>query len=238
MPTLNVAIRAGAIEAPEAIAAGLVTFRLKADGDRDHHLVVLRVPTGMPYEEVRTAIAANRLDDLFLTNFGGPEMPPDSATPSIQRTELRQGRYVLVCLRRHADGRTHAAHGEFRPIGATPVTRFAAFAPPIFDGTIRMHDGEVVAPAVVRAGQRVFQIENRGSSEHGIILQRLDDGDSTTARKGTGTYRYAGGISKMSPRRVVWATFVLTPGKYRVLLDADPHRGTNATSVKELTVTP
>ena len=241
--------------ARDRIAAGLRPVALRNGGDDDHELVVMRIPSGVGRDDARRAIIADTADRIGIVAYGGPMAGPDTTESATAYVELRRGAYAAACFRRHPDGRTHAATGELAMLDVIILGRTSElFTPPRSDGTVRLLDGEMRAPATLRQGLSVLLVENVGTRAHTLTIVRDASADSAPADSTTGAarpgpgrggsaqvWRAAGGVSRMSPRRSLWLAIQLPAGRYRMLLDASPERGGQggagaAKATRELTV--
>lgn len=215
---ITVTARDHAFEAPDTIASGVVTFRLKDLGPTSHHLVVFRLDDSVSLRDFYDRMSPGVVTPAGIAALGGPESDEDVTMV------LRPGRYVLGCLKDFDDGQTHLSRGMFRAltvVRGTPAER--AELAPRADVTVTMRNYEFELSTPLRAGRRVLRLENEGPQEHHILLQRLAPGKSKAdveqwiARGRTGerpVFPVRFGTSRQSPGETLYVTLDVEPGGY------------------------
>jgi hypothetical protein len=229
--TLNVVATDYALDVPDAVGAGMVQVRLLNKGKERHQILVVRLPEGVSYEEAERAVTTNRFDDAGLKSFSGPAATADTSRPPAVLMELRPGRYFVLCSATGAGG-SHFRKGMRSRLTVIRGSRWGAIAPPLINEKIRLYDDRVTLPSPLRAATLVVEVENVGTRDRAILLERY-----VADAKGKGSYVSVGATTRQSPAQVIWTTFPMTePGKYRMTV-TDPGTGNRAQTItRELEV--
>ena len=216
-PDLPVSVRAGAVSAPDSVAAGWTRVRVEEDG-RGHILVVFRLFETATDADLRGFLAA--LDTARGTPhpalaLGGPEIG-DTGEVVIH---LTPGRYALGCLVRGRDGHRHASTGEAKLL---VVTKTASASGPMVAPVATQHLGMVdfayVGPEQWSAGSHMLRVENRGRQDHQVRLARLRAGSTlqtwlSAIDPGTHAVPIAG-VARLGPGAVAYLPVQLPRGTY------------------------
>ena len=213
-----VTARDHAFEAPDTIASGVVTFRLKDLGPTSHHLIVFRLDDSVSLRRFYEGMRSGVVTPAGIAALGGPESKEDVTLV------LRPGRYVLGCLKDFDDGTTHLGRGMFRAMTVVPGTVAQRTEPaPRGDVTVTMRNYAFELSGPLRAGRRVLRLENAGPQEHHILLQRLMPGKTKAdverwmagGRKGERPVSpVLFGTSRQSRGETVYVTLELERGAY------------------------
>ncbi len=191
-----------AFQAPEEIASGWTTFRMKNAGAEHHFLLLTRLPegktlddygreVGMPfniaYDSLKTgaidkAEAGQLLGQLLppwyanAPQMGGPGLVAGGGTGETT-VNLEPGTYVMECYVKTADGTFHANLGMARELLVTGDS--AVGSAPDADVQIRLSNGTISAAGGLAPGQHTVAVH---FDEHPAVglgndlhLVRLDD---------------------------------------------------------------
>ena len=176
---LPVTVRAGAVSAPDTVAAGWTRLRVAEDG-AGHIVVLFRLAedaadAGLPAFAAALDGAATPAGAIAL---GGPEVG-DSGEVIV---ELMPGRYAVACVARGKDGHRHAAGGEAVLLvvrddrRASDSSMAAERAAPDATQEVRMADFAYVGLDRWAAGPHVLAVRNVGAQDHQLRLARLRPG--------------------------------------------------------------
>lgn len=229
--TVTVVATDYAFDAPDTVAAGLVTWQLENRGEEGHHLIVYRIDDGHTADDALAEVAIDQAWPVWLRSMGGPEGTegPDPGGSFTMR--LDPGQYILVCAIGHPEGNTHAAHGMVHPFFVTD--RADDEADPIATDTIRMIDFAYAIPDTISAGDVRFLVLNEGVQRHHVVMEQVPDtatmeqvfGDLQSEEIPPG-YRAVGGFTVMAPGGRGWYNVNLPPGRYFLgCLILDPGTG-------------
>lgn len=215
---VTVTARDHAFEAPDTIASGVVTFRLKDLGPTSHHLIVFRLDDSVSLDEFYQAMRGGVASPPGIAALGGPEAGEEVTLV------VRPGRYAFGCLKDFADGTTHLGRGMFRQLTVVPGSAEQRAEPaPRADVTVTMRAYTFELSGPLRAGRRVLRLENAGPQEHHILLQRLAPGRTKAdverwIAAGRGRPRPVSpvffGTSRQSPGETVYVSVDLERGAY------------------------
>lgn len=97
---------------------------------------------------------------------------------SFATINLTPGQYLIVCTIPLKDGSPHAAKGMWAPLTVVPATSMRTRSQrPAADVNVRLTDyAYTISRDTLRAGWRVFRVENAGPAEHIAEIARLRDG--------------------------------------------------------------
>lgn len=222
-----------AFDAPDTVAAGLVSWQMENRGKAGHHLIIARVPDSVSAADAVARVAAGEEGD-WLETVGGVEGVPQGGPANSFTTPLTPGTYLLLCVLSNTLGESHAGHGMIRPlvVGAGPESSTEEVAA---TDTLKLVDFAYGVADTVKAGPVRFRIENRGSQRHHAVLERIPDGmshaemlaslaeESDTPPPG---FTAMGGFTSIAPGRHGWYAIDLAPGRYALFcLIPDPASG-------------
>ena len=220
-----------AFEAPDTVAAGLVTWQVENNGEEGHHLIVYRIDGGQTVDDALAQVAIDQAWPDWLVSMGGPEGTEDPDLGGGFTMRLEPGQYLLVCAIGHPEGNTHAAHGMVHPFVVTGQP--GDQADPVATDTIRMIDFAFAIPDTISAGDVRFLVLNEGMQRHHMVMEQVPDtagmaqvlADLTSAEIPPG-YRSVGGFTSMAPGGRGWYEVNLVPGRYLTgCLITDPATG-------------
>jgi hypothetical protein len=231
VPTVVVTATDYAFDAPDTIAAGPVTFRLRQRGEDFHELSVVRLGPGVTMADIVRDVAAKR-QTKGIVQLGGVAAVAPHGDGSVT-LELTPGHYVIMCGVPDKSGVPHAAKGMLRAM--TVVDPAAGAAPAVLahaDVTISMTDYHFAFSAPLAAGSHVIRVRNAGTQPHMLLLMRLQPGKTAQdvvtwvkTRQGPPPAIALGGIAEMDTGHEALAPFDLTPGHYAVMCFSDAPDG-------------
>ena len=210
-----------ALQAPDTIVAGAVTFRLVNRGKEFHHLWIGRLDGGKTTEDLLAAMRQPGPLPAWVREVGGPNAPAPGGE-SNATVSLRPGRYVIACLIPSDDGVPHLMKGMIR---ALTVVETPGPAPnPVGDVTMTLHDYIFTVPQPLRAGRHLIEVHNNGPQPHEVELVRLDPGKTAQEMlawvhepAGPPPGLPVGGVSPLGRGGVAWFEANLEPGTYALI---------------------
>lgn len=215
---LHVAVRTGAITAPDSARPGWTRVHVE-EAEDSHIVVVFRLPATSSSSDVREFVAA--LDTAPNTPRPGVAMGgPEVGLRGDVIVHLTPGTYVLACVRRGKDGHRHAITGESSALHVQPVTSADSIraAAPQSTHTVRMIDFAFTGPERWASGAQLLQIVNTGEQDHQLRLARLRDGASLqtwmSAEDPKTVAKSIAGMARIGPGEVAYLPVDLEPGTY------------------------
>ncbi len=211
-------------EAPNPIAAGVVTFRFVNRGPDLHQMWIVKIDEGYAFSDFMTALKPGRPMPAWLRGLGGPESPEAGDEVSVT-LKLEPGRYALACFIPTADGGSHLAKGMFLPLTVTEAKGPARLAPKS-DGSIFLRDNGVEVNGAGSAGKHIMRVENSGAQARGARIGRLLDGktmDDVIAwlnaggDHATAPVKLLGGVTPLATGEINWVSLTLAKGDYVVM---------------------
>ena len=209
---------------PDRISAGVTTMQVVNQGHDLHHIQLLKFAQGKTASDFRAAIAADpsRFPG-WVTFVGGPNavVPGQEAAATMM---LDEGDYLLICLIPSEQGVPHVALGMQKPLAvkggkATVVSR------PKADMTITTSDFHFQQSRPITAGTHTFEVVNRGTQTHEVVLVKLNPG--TTARDFAAAVEPRtstpppgmpmGGVVGIEPGDQAFFTARFEPGRYGLI---------------------
>ncbi|MFN8654159.1 MAG: hypothetical protein U0133_19835 [Gemmatimonadales bacterium] len=224
MPTpeiVDVTAAEYAFGAPDTIAAGTVTFRMKDLGQEGHVASIVRLGEGA---SIATLMQSGYvLEYVHIPDaLGGPVSSPGDSASDVTLT-LAPGRYAFFCYFHSPDGTTHASKGmvrEFRVVERGKTSEAAARA-----DTILLGDFSVQSAPALPAGERRFYIRNDGKVGHEVGIYRLAEGwtlaeakawEDTVSTESMGPWQDYGGVGLLAPGAGIVLRGTFPPGEYRI----------------------
>jgi hypothetical protein len=215
LPSLPVAVRSGAITAPDSVASGWTRVHVVKE-KRRHVVVLYRLRDGSNPAAFLAALDSARMTPGTGRAVGGTEVVVDGEVVM----DLAPGRYVLACMVRDTiDAKRHLAMGEAKSFVVTPKVNHATAKAPRADTEVRMLDFAYRAPERWRRGAQWVRVSNEGKEDHLLLIARLRDGATlrewTTAKiTDTVVAKPVTGVARTSPGGVVYLPLALSPGRY------------------------
>jgi plastocyanin len=207
-------------QAPDSIAAGVVTVRLVNHGKVGHQASLARLDDSTSLIRVMRSLVENRKRTTGIRWVGGVESAR-SGDSSETTLALEPGRYVIVCAY-DEEGHPHMSRGMLRALTVTGAAEPRGdSALPLTPVTIRLSDYRISLSGPLHAGRQLVRVENAGAGRHHLIFSRftgnatmaqLDqwDGKSTPAP----VEDISGGAAIMSPGEASVIALNLRPGRY------------------------
>jgi hypothetical protein len=216
LPSLSVAVRTGAIEAPDSVASGWT--RLHVNKEKGRHVVVLfRLREGTTPAAFLAALDTARMTPSTGLAVGGVEVVRDGEVV----LNLAAGRYVLACMTRDTPtSKRHLVMGESKlvVVASKRGTNRAATKPPSASAEVHMLDFAYRAPDRWRRDVHWVRVSNEGKEDHLVLIARLRDGATlrewTSATPTDSVATPLTGVARTSPGGVVYLPLALTSGRY------------------------
>lgn len=218
-----------ALQAPDTVPAGLVTFRMSADGRAFHHVEIVRFDSGHTLTEYAAAVEASGGAPPAWAHWLGGVNGADPGGTAETAVPLTPGSYGLVCMIPGPDGRPHLAMGMMRPL---VVTGSAAPIPlPNTDLQVTMLGPDFLLNGIVTADVRTILVANVNGFPREALLLRLAEGKTADdlvqwlrgGMQGPPPATRAGGTAPLHRDRWNVMHVSLTPGRY-VFADFVPNR--------------
>ncbi len=231
-----------AFEMPDAIPAGVTTFRLRNAGREPHHLMLYRLEPGRGLADVLAALRAGGAHPRWMHAAGGPNAVV-GAGESVGTVRLGPGSYVAFCHVKSPDNILHFEKGMLKLITVTPTPGVAsrpvagpAAAAPAADLTVTLSDYAFRFSHPPTRGRHLIAVTNRGRQPHEFILSKLAPGKSSAdfvhwmdTQEGAAPVRPYGGATDLPPGGTIVLDMFLEPGRYsavcrvRDAVDGQPH---------------
>ena len=217
LPSVNISVKRGAMEAPTSLGSGWTTLHLVKEKGR-HIVVLFRLREGTEVAGFLAALDTARMTPRAGVAIGGlPEVMLDGETVM----DLAPGRYVLACMGRDSiDTKRHFTTGESRVITVAPnrAANRATAKPPRAGVEVRMFDYAYRTPERWRRGAQWVRVSSEGKEDHLMLLARLHDGVTlqrwATAKPTDTVATPLTGVPRTSPGGVVYLPLALSPGRY------------------------
>jgi hypothetical protein len=211
-------------EAPDQIEAGLVTINFVNEGQEAHHAQLVRLNDGVTLEQLQTTMQENEMAAMALVSFVGGPGAIDPGMSSQISVELTPGQYLLMCFITSHDGMAHVDKGMIRPMEVVAASQPASVSQPKAAGTVTLMDFSFVLPSEIKTGKQVWQVVNKGTQPHEILLVKLAEGKSMADVQafvehphGTPPFTSMGGFQAVTPGVSGWLHLDLQPGDYVAL---------------------
>lgn len=222
-------------DAPDQIAAGLVTFKFENAGKEPHHAQLARLNDGVTMTQLEDALKKSENDAFpLITLVGGPGavFPNQSSNVTL---DLPAGQYVLICFFTSDDGAPHFAKGMIKPLTVTTAGE-ARPAEPQADLTVTMKDFHFDMSSEMKAGKQVWKIVNDGPQPHELQVLKLAPGKTVDDMaaffqtqgppSGPPPFDTLGGMQGLNQGLSGWLNLDLTAGNYvAICYIPDPKSG-------------
>jgi plastocyanin len=207
-------------QAPETIAAGVVTVRLVNHGKSGHQVAFAMLDDSSSLARVMRSLVDDKRRTTGIRWMGGVEgaLAGDSSETTLA---LPPGRYVIVCSYDGPQGHAHVSMGMIRPLTVSPGSAASDSALPAAETTIHLSDYRIALSGSVHAGHQLVRVQNDGSHFHHLIFSRfvgkatmadLDKWDGKS--KPAPVEDVSGGAAVLSPGRASVIALDLKPGRY------------------------
>lgn len=216
LPSLSVAVRPGAIEAPDSAGSGWTRLRLHKEKGR-HVVVLFRLREGTTAAAFLAALDTARMTPSTGLAVGGIEVVRDGEVV----LNLAAGQYVLACMARDTpNAKRHLVKGESKilVVASKRGASRAAAKPPSASADVHMLDFAYRAPDRWRRGAQWVRVSSEGKEDHLVLIARLRDGATlrewTAATITDSVATPLTGVARTSPGGVVYLPLALSPGHY------------------------
>ena len=222
LPMLRVAVREGAIDAPDSARSGWTRLHTVKDG-RPHTVVVFRLRDG-----VQPSAFLAALDTASATPSGGVALSGLEFLDSGELViDLAPGHHVVACILRGADGRRHHVKGESQVLVAAPARAAGRTARlPRASAELRMMDFAYPGAERWRRGAYWVRVTNEGKQDHLVMIARLREGatlrDWAESKEPRSVAAPVTGAARMGAGATAYLPVVLERGRY-VLYCSVPH---------------
>ena len=164
-----------AFDAPDSIAAGWVTIRMKAGGTELHHVQVVRIEDGHTFADLMTELAKGEGPPPSWIRLLGGANGADPGAMAETSLLLEPGNYALVCvIPGTADMMPHFTKGMVRPLTVTGSAEGAVV--PTADVDLTISEDGFAFSKTVPAGASMIRVENTAAMPHEVLIIRLADG--------------------------------------------------------------
>jgi plastocyanin len=217
-----------AFQAPDTIAAGVVSFRIENAGKELHHVWLVKLEQGKTAADYLEAMKGWKPGQPFPSwaiDVGGP----NASVPGVfaeGTLNLEPGRYLLLCHIPSPDGVPHSAKGMFKPIsvvakGGIAQAGAASASAPDADLTITLTDYDFVPSKAIAAGRRTIRFVNDAAQPHEAFIAKLAPGKTMQEafaflekQQGPPPITPKGGITGIAKGRAIDFTADFEPGEY------------------------
>jgi len=210
-------------DAPDSIAAGVITFKLVSVGPELHHVQLARLEQGKTIADFEAAIKNPGPPPAWVTFVGGPNASiPDGQHPTTVTATLSPGNYVMLCIIPSPDGSVHLAKGMYRGFRVTAGSGVVQAGEPMADAVLTLYDYNFDLDKPLKAGKRTILIKNTATQWHEAFLAKLPPNTPVNAfpewvaggMKGPPPIVPEGGIVALNPGFTNVLTVDLEAGDY------------------------
>lgn len=237
IPVITIVARDYAYEAPDTVAAGMVSLKLVNKGPELHHIQLFRLTGGKTFADLTAGLKAMKPDSPlppWVEVIPGPNTPVPGGE-SLITEDLTPGSYALLCVIPSADHIPHVMKGMIKELTVVPATGATAAAPAA-DIRVSMTDYAWDVSPAITAGKHTIRLENLATQDHEMFIVRLEKGKTPADvaqwaenPKGPPPGMPLGGTSGMRKGSVAYVPVDLAPGEYALLCfipdtkDGKPH---------------
>ena len=209
-------------QAPDSVAAGVVTVRLVDRGKISHQVSLARLDDSSSLTRVMQMLVENKVHTGGVRWIGGVETAIAGGSAETMLA-LQPGRYVIVCAYDGGSGTTHMTMGMIRPLVVTAGAAKPYMSLPPTATTIRLSDYHVAVVGSLHSGRQLVRVENLGTHRHHLNLTRivghatLDEIMSWDGKSQPAPLEdMSGGAAAMEPGESSVIALELTPGRYEL----------------------
>ncbi|HMI57566.1 MAG TPA: hypothetical protein VK511_05930 [Gemmatimonadaceae bacterium] len=207
-------------QAPDSIAAGVVTVRLVNRGKDVHQVSFALLDDTTTVVRAMRDLAENKKRTTGVTWSGGVENALAGGT-SEATLILRPGRYVIVCAYEDITGHAHMSYGMLRALTVTSGASPGDTLLPATTVTARLTDYAINFSTPLTKGRQLVRVENDGVHRHHLIVARmLGHATVDDVMKWDGTSKPApiedigAGAAVLEPGRASVIPLTLARGRY------------------------
>jgi hypothetical protein len=232
---VTVVARDFAFDAPDSLAAGLVTFQLQNRGQNLHHMAVMKLDSAKTLQDLFAAFQAGGPPPAWAHDMGGPNAP-DPGSDANATMALEPGNYALLCFVDIPDHVPHMMKGMSRMLHVTPAASGAPAAQVTGDVTMTLSDYTFTLSQPITAGAHTIRVQNGATQSHEVELVRLAPGKTVDDMKawmqtlqGPPPASAIGGIAGIAPGQTQSFRYDFAAGNYVLICflpareDGKPH---------------
>lgn len=219
IPAVTVEASDTALNVPADVPAGMVTVTVNNSGQAPHGPLFARLNDGVTQEQFMEALMTDESGMAaiaLVTLLGGAQVQPGA---SGQATfDFKPGNYIALDF--GAGPPLIASFTATAGSGAAP-------AAPAAGVTVDLIDFQFTMPEQIKAGAQTWQIENKGTQWHEMVVFKLDEGVtvqdlmammmSETPPDGPPPFEQMAFWAPMSAGERAWMEVDLPPGEYTVI---------------------
>ena len=225
-----------AFAGPDAVPAGVTTFRMVNAGQTLHHLQMVKLDEGKTIDDFFAAMKAGGPPPAWVREVGGPNAPDPGAESNATLT-LEPGNYLLLCFVDIPGGVPHVMKGMVKALRVTAPASSPAAAEPTADVVMTLDDYAFGLSTPLTAGRRTIRVENAAAQPHEVELVKLAPGKTTQdlmawmqqGMEGPPPASAVGGVAGLASGLSNTFTVDVTPGEYVLICfvpdakDGKPH---------------
>jgi hypothetical protein len=211
-----------ALQAPDTVSQGAVTFNLVNQGKEFHHVWIARLEGGRTLADVQAALKNPGPPPAWIREVGGPNAPMPGGGTANATVMLQPGTYLLGCWIPSPDGVPHIMKGMVRELTVIPAERPAPA--PVAPVTMTLKDYSFSLSQPLTPGRQLIEVQNLAAQPHEIELAALAPGKSAHdllawVHKPEGPIPGSaiGGVSPIAKGEVAWFEVDLVPGRYALI---------------------
>jgi hypothetical protein len=207
-------------QAPDSVAAGVVTVRLVNRGKDAHQVSFALLDDTSSVVRAMRDLAENKKRTTGVTWVGGVENALAGGS-SEATLILPPGRYVIVCAYEDTTGHAHMSRGMLRALTVSSAASRGDTVLPVAGVTARLSDYAITFSTPLKKGRQLVRVENDGAHRHHLIVARMV-GQATIddVMKWDGNSKPApiedigAGAAVLEPGRASVIPLTLAPGRY------------------------
>lgn len=232
--TVTITASEFALQAPDTLTQGAVTFTLVNEGKEFHHVWMARLENGRTMEDVHAAFKNPGPPPPWIRDIGGPNAPMPEGGVANATVMLQPGIYVIGCWIPSADGVPHIMKGMMRQV--TVVASKQPAPAPVPTVTMTLQDYGFILSRPLTPGRHLIEVRNLAAQSHEVELASLAPGKTahdllawTHKPEGPIPGVAIGGVSPIAKGEVAWFEVELTAGRYALICflpdvkDGKPH---------------
>lgn len=219
IPAVTVEASDTALTVPAGVPAGIVTVTVNNSGQAPHGPLFARLNDGVTQEQFMEALQSDESGMAaiaLVTLMGGAQVQP--GTSGQATFDFKPGNYIALDF---GDGPPLLASFTVAAgIGAAP-------AAPAAGVNVDLIDFQFTMPEQIKAGAQTWQIENKGSQWHEMVVIKLNEGVtvqdvlavlmSEEPPEGPPPFEQVAFWAPMSAGERAWMDVDLPPGDYTVV---------------------
>jgi hypothetical protein len=161
---VTISASASGVTVPDSVPAGLVTFSIENTTDKPFGPLLARLNEGVTMDAFMAALQKGPMEAVPLVSLLGGVTTQPGAIDKVTY-DLKAGDYVLLDFA-----------GEAPTVKSFKVAGEAAKAnAPTADVAVSLYDFAFSLPDQITAGEHVWQLQNKGSQWHEMVIIKVDD---------------------------------------------------------------